>query len=66
MSTAYSSWLIACFRFRQDLADEVYWSLDWVGVAVFLPLDDDGRADHVSSRSKVEQKLLLFARSRED
>jgi hypothetical protein len=28
--------------------------LDWVGVAVFLPLDNDGRADHVSSRSEVE------------
>jgi hypothetical protein len=24
-----------------DLVDEVDWSLDWVGVAVFLPLDDD-------------------------
>jgi hypothetical protein len=38
-----------------DLADEVDWSLDWVGMAVFLPLDDDGSTDHVSSRSEVEQ-----------
>jgi hypothetical protein len=35
-------------------------------VAVFLPLNDDGSTDHVSSRSEVEQKLLAFARSRED
>jgi hypothetical protein len=34
--------------------------LDWVGVAVFLPLDNDGRADHVSSRGEVEKLLLLF------
>jgi hypothetical protein len=41
-------------------------ALDWVGVAVFLPLDDDGSTDHVSSRSEVEQQLLAFARSSED
>jgi hypothetical protein len=29
--------------------------MDWVGVAFFLPLDDDGSIDHVSSRSEVEQ-----------
>jgi hypothetical protein len=29
--------------------------MDWLGVAVFLPLDDDGSTDHVSSRSEVEQ-----------
>jgi hypothetical protein len=29
--------------------------LDWVGVAVFLPLDDDGSTDHVSSRGEVEK-----------
>jgi hypothetical protein len=59
-------WLVACLRFRQDLADEVDWSLDWVGVAIFLPLDVDGSTDHVSSRGEVEQSLLLFARSCED
>jgi hypothetical protein len=48
-------WLIACLGFRQDLTDEVYWSLDWVGVAVFLPLDNDGSTDHMRSRSEVEQ-----------
>jgi hypothetical protein len=46
--------LIACLRFRQDLADEVDWSLDKLGVVVFLPLDDDDSTDHVSSRSEVE------------
>jgi hypothetical protein len=35
-------------------------------MAVFLPLDDDGSTNHVSSRSEVEQYLLAFARSRED
>jgi hypothetical protein len=35
-------------------------------VAIFLPLDDDGNIDHVSSRSEVEQQLLAFARSRDD
>jgi hypothetical protein len=35
-------------------------------MAVFLPLDNDGSTDHVSSRSEVEQQLLTFARSRED
>jgi hypothetical protein len=30
------------------------WSLDWIGVAVFLLLDNDGGTDHVSSRSEVE------------
>jgi hypothetical protein len=40
--------IVACFRFWQDLVDEVDWSLDRVGVAVFLPLDNDGRTDHVS------------------
>jgi hypothetical protein len=34
---------------------EVDWLLDWVGVVVFLPLDNDGSTDHVGSRSKVEQ-----------
>jgi hypothetical protein len=38
-----------------DLADELDWLLDWVGVVVFLPLDDDGNTDHMSSRSEVEQ-----------
>jgi hypothetical protein len=51
----------------QDLADEVDWSLDWIGMVVFLPLDNDGSTDHVSRRSEVEQQqLLAFARSRED
>jgi hypothetical protein len=35
-------------------------------MAVFLPLDNDGSTDHVSSRSEVEQLLLTFVRSRED
>jgi hypothetical protein len=35
-------------------------------MAVFLPLDDDGSTDHVSSHSEVEQQLLTFARSHED
>jgi hypothetical protein len=29
--------------------------MDWVGMVVFLPLDDDGSTDHVSSGSEVEQ-----------
>jgi hypothetical protein len=35
-------------------------------MAVFLPLDDDGSTDHVSSRSEVQQQLLSFVGSRED
>jgi hypothetical protein len=33
----------------------VDWALDWIGVVIFLPLDDDGSTDHVSSHSEVEQ-----------
>jgi hypothetical protein len=50
----------------QDIADEVDWSLDWIGMVVFLPLDNDGSTDHVSRCSEVEQQLLAFARSCED
>jgi hypothetical protein len=46
---------IEYFRFRQDLADEVDWSLNWVDVDVFLTLDNDGRTNHVSSRNEIEQ-----------
>jgi hypothetical protein len=35
-------------------------------MAIFLPLDDDGSTNHMSSRIDVEQQLLFFARSRED
>jgi hypothetical protein len=35
--------------------DEVDWALDWIGMDVFLPLNDDGSTDHTSSRSEVEQ-----------
>jgi hypothetical protein len=38
-----------------SMHDEVNWSLDWVGVAVFLPLNNDGIADHMSSRSEVKR-----------
>jgi hypothetical protein len=48
-------WLVVCLGFRQDLADEVDWSLDWVGVVVFLPLNNDGSTDHMGSRIEVEQ-----------
>jgi hypothetical protein len=37
-----------------------------IGVAVFLPLDNDDSTDHVRSHNEVKQELLLFARSRED
>jgi hypothetical protein len=30
-------------------------SLDWVGVVVFLPLDNNGSTDHVNSHNEVEQ-----------
>jgi hypothetical protein len=33
----------------------VDWALDLIGVVVFLPLDDDGSTDHMSSHSEVEQ-----------
>jgi hypothetical protein len=33
---------------------------------IFLPLNNDGSTDHVSSRNKVEQLVLLFARRHED
>jgi hypothetical protein len=35
-------------------------------VVVFLPLDNDGSTNHMSSRSEIEQDLLFLARSRED
>jgi hypothetical protein len=47
--------LVPCLGLGQDLTDEVDWSLDWVCVAFFLLLDDDGSTDHMSSRSEVEQ-----------
>jgi hypothetical protein len=47
--------LVPCLGLGQDFTYEVDKSLDWVGLAFFLPLDDDGSTNHVHSRSEIEQ-----------
>jgi hypothetical protein len=43
-----------CLGLGHDIADED-WPLDWIGVAFFLPFDNNGGTDHMSSHIKVEQ-----------
>jgi hypothetical protein len=57
---------IAGFGLIEDLANEVYWSLDLVHIPDLLALYDDGRIDHPISCRDVKKQSFAFLGRRRD